>query len=75
MGPNQHFLGLMIGHKEKGCIGGNRVMELGAQQLSDVFLRDRAAQERLAALHGKTPSQLPPLPSSPRAAVPTRPIG
>jgi len=64
MGLNEHFLGLMIGLKEKGYLNGSRVMELGAQQLSDAFLKDRAAQEKLGGLFGKAPAQLPVLPGS-----------
>ena len=59
MGLNEHFLGLMIGLKEKGQLNGLRVMEIGAQQLSDSLLRDRASQEKLARLYGKSPADLP----------------
>jgi hypothetical protein len=64
MGLNAHFLELMIYLKENGFLNGRRVMELGAQQLSDPFLKDRVAQEKLASMFGKTSCQLPPLPSS-----------
>lgn len=70
MGLNEHFLSLMIGLKEQGYLKGTRVMELGAQQLSDAFLKDRADQERLAALFGKTPDQLPDLPRSMAGKLP-----
>jgi SAM-dependent methyltransferase len=70
MGLNEHFLGLMIGLKEKGYLHGQRVMEMGAQQLSDAFLRDRADQEKLAAMFGKDPAQLPDLPRSAEGIAP-----
>jgi hypothetical protein len=54
----------MIYLKEKDLLDGRRVMELGAQQLSDPFLRNRIAQEKLASMFGKTSRQLPPLPGS-----------
>jgi hypothetical protein len=47
-------------------------MELGAQQLSDPFLRNRVAQEKLASMFGKTCRQLPPLPSSGIGLAPTQ---
>jgi Methyltransferase domain len=70
MGLNEHFLHLMIDLKEQGCLQGQRVMELGAQQLSDAFLKDHAAQERLAALFGKTRADLPELPPSMAGKLP-----
>jgi len=70
MGLNEHFLNLMIGLKEQGHLNGLRVMELGAQQLSDAFLRDRAEQEKLAALYGKSSDQLPRLPASMEGKLP-----
>jgi hypothetical protein len=64
MGLNEHFLGLMIGLQKQGHLNGRRVIEIGAQQLSDAFLRDRHDVEELAGLFGKSPDQLPDLPAS-----------
>jgi SAM-dependent methyltransferase len=64
LGLNQYFLHLMIGLKRDGHLQGRRVVELGAQQLGDAFLRDSAAQKELAALHGIDAARLPKLPPS-----------
>src|SRR6185312_6934783 len=70
MGLNEHFLGLMIGLQKQGHLKGRRVMEIGAQQLSDAFLRDRRAMEELARLLGKSLADLPNLPASTAGIAP-----
>jgi len=70
MGLNEHFLHLMIGLKQSDRLQGHRVIEIGAQQLSDAFLRDTAAQRQLAVLCGINPDLLPKLPTSGAAIRP-----
>jgi hypothetical protein len=64
MGLNQHFLGLLIGLQRQGYLNGRRVVEIGAQQMSDAFLSDSAAVEELAALFGTTADKLHEIPGS-----------
>ncbi len=70
MGLNEHFLHLMIGLKTEGKLSGHRVVELGAQQLGDAFLKDKKSIADLAALYGRTPDHLPKLPESAAGIAP-----
>lgn len=72
MGLNEHFLHLMIGLKTQGKLSGPRVAELGAQQLSDAFLKDRKSIVELAKLHGVDADRLPSLPESAAGIAPGR---
>jgi hypothetical protein len=60
MALNQRFLQLMVWLKSEGHVAGRNVIEIGAQQLNDGFLKSTADIAQLCGLFGVAVPPLPP---------------